>query len=435
MLTDNLSEWNTWWQTNSIEPFLIGSERKIIGQADDILGLKHVKTIVGLRRSGKSTVMFQFVKRLLDNGVEPERILMVNFEDPILSKASLGEIFDAYSIKIDPKKRPYLFLDEVHRCPDWVLHLRKLYDLGKIEQAFITDSSSKYISKEYSSSITGRHLDLIVTPLSFEEFLNWKGLKDMKTKTQVNKARHHLEDFLKWGGLPEVVLAPATTQKRMILNQVLEDIINKDIVDRYDVNYRKIKTLVDFLLSNSASLFSPRRFSKAYGISLDAINTYMGYLEEVFLILPIPRFSYSLRSQDISPKKVYVMDTGFFTVQDTHLSENFGRVYENSVLIELIRQGFKVYYWKDKRECDFIIKKGTSLACAIQVCVFPSMDNMKRETEGLFEAMTSLKISEGWIITADIEKTEKSGGRTVRWIPLWKFLLGGIYNTDTKHKR
>lgn len=424
MLTDNLGEWNTWWHTGSVEPSLIGSERKIIEQADDILGLKHVKTIVGLRRSGKSTVMLQFIKRLLGEGVEPERILMVNFEDPLLSKASLGEIFDTYLIKIDPKKKPYVFLDEVHRCPDWVLHLRKLYDLSKIEQAFITDSSSKYISKEYSSSITGRHLDLFVTPLSFDEYLRWKGLKDIKAKTQVNKARHHLEDFLKWGGLPEVVLAPVANQKRMILNQVLEDILNKDIVDRYDVNYKKIKSLVDFLLSNSASLFSPRRFSKAYGLSLDSINTYMGYLEEVFLILPVPKFSYSLRSQEISQKKVYAMDTGFFTANDAHVMENLGRVYENSVLVELVRRGFSIYYWKDKRECDFITKKGNSLANAIQVCAFPSEENIVRETEGLLEAMTVLKISEGLIITADIDRTEKKAGKTIKWIPLWKFLLG-----------
>lgn len=425
-MIEALAEWNEWWSKGKVDTELVGRKRKLSENAEEFLSFKEIKTITGMRRSGKSTLLYQFIKYLLENKeVEPSNILFVNFEDPVLSKATLGEIFDSYQTHINSDKKPYLFLDEVHRCREWALFLRKMYDLRKIKQVFITDSSSKFIKSEYASVITGREINVTVFPLSFGEYLAWNGIKSKPpyARDRINKIKNMLNSYLQWGGLPEVVLRTSETHKKVLLNDYLGDIVHKDIIERYNANYQKIKGLIDFLVANPGTLFSPRKYSRTYGLSLDAINTYSGYLEEVFLFFPVSKFDYSVRKQQLSPKKMYLCDTGFFGGTGFRFTENKGRTYENAVFIDLKRKGKEVYYWKGKRECDFVIKEGTKISMAIQVCYDLGPGTKDREVNGLLEAMDILKIKDGMIITENVDKSEKIGKKSVRYIPLWKYLL------------
>jgi predicted AAA+ superfamily ATPase len=181
--------------------------------------------------------------------------------------------------------------------------------------------------------------------------------------------------------------------------------------------------LIDHLVSNPGTLFSPRKYSRTYGLSLDSLNTYSGYLEEVFLFFPVSKFNYSVRKQQLSQKKMYLCDTGFFGGAGFRFSENKGRTYENAVFIHLKRKGEEIYYWKGKRECDFVIKSGIKLSKAIQVCYDIGPDTKEREVAGLIEAMESLRIKEGLIVTEDEDYKEKIGKMSVTYIPLWKYLL------------
>lgn len=425
-MIEPLAEWNEWWSSGKIDPELVGRKRKQSENSEGFLSFREIKTITGIRRSGKSTLLYQFIEYLLNSKeVDPSNILFVNFEDPILSKATLEEIFDSYQIHINSDKKPFLFLDEVHRCKEWALFLRKLYDLRKIKQAFITDSSSKFIKSEYASVITGREVNVTVFPLSFAEFLAWNGLKITPpyARDRINRIKNMLNIYLQWGGLPEVVLRTSDTHKKMLLNDYLSDIVHKDIIERYNANYQKIKGLIDFLVANPGTLFSPRKYSRTYGLSLDAINTYSAYLEEVFLFFPVPKFDYSVRKQQLSQKKMYLCDTGFYGGTGFRFTENKGRTYENAVFIELKRNGNEVYYWRGKGECDFVVKDGPKLSTAIQVCYDIAPSAKEREVKGLLEAMDTLKIKHGMIITENEEKSEKIGKKYVRYVPLWKYLL------------
>ena len=285
-MIEALSEWNEWWSTKVVDSELIGRKREIIISAEDMFSFKQIKTLTGLRRSGKSTLLYQLINYLLTvKKIDPNRILFVNFEDPILSKITLNEIFDEYQTNINPNEKPFIFLDEIHRCKEWALFLRKLYDLKKLEQAFITDSSSKFIKSEYASAITGREINITIFPLSIKEYLAWNGaeIKTPYTREMKNKIKNLLQSYLHWGGLPDVVLKTSETHKKILLNDYLNDIVHKDIVERYNVNYQKIKSLVDYQVANIGALFSPRKYSRTYGLSLDALNTYMGHLNEIFL--------------------------------------------------------------------------------------------------------------------------------------------------------
>lgn len=424
MVVDTLSEWNHWWRDKKVDSEFLGKERLILKDLKESLEYREIKLLLGLRRSGKSTLFYQVIDHLLSKGVEPEEILLVNFEDDVLSKKSLAEIFDSYQSNINPNTKPYIFLDEVHRCSEWVLFLRKLYDLKKVSQVFITDSSSKFIKSEYATVLTGRSIGFTVSTLSFAEYLNWKGIKydQMLSREEINKIKNELLEFLKWGGFP-AVFYKTSAGKKLLLTEYFSDIVHKDIIERYNINYGKIKPLADFLVSNSTVLFSPRSYSRRYGLSLESINSYARYFVEVFLFSFIPKFSYSIKSQQLSQKKAYVCDLGFFNNVGFKFSENAGRVYENVVFLELKRRGKEVYYWKNNYECDFLIKEGVNVKEAVQVCCKVTKENREREINGLTEALDKFNINEGMIITEDYEAEEEFNKKKIKFVPLWRWLL------------
>jgi predicted AAA+ superfamily ATPase len=422
---DALAEWNPWWSGKKVDPELVGRERELSRRADELLAFKQVKTVIGMRRTGKSTLIYQFIDHLLRKGTDPSAVLLVNFEDPALAGATLASLFNEYQSRKNPDHKPFLFLDEVHRCREWAMFLRKLYDLKKVEQAFITDSSSRFLNAEYAGLLTGRQVNVMVSPLSFREHLGWNDRQaDPQSRDDINRAKHLLESYLRWGGLPEVVLMKSLTRRKILLDNYLGDIVHKDIAERHGTDYQKIRGLVDYLVTNTGCLFSPRKYSRTFGLSLDALNSYTGYLREVFLFHPVPKFSHSIRSQQLSPKKMYLLDTGFFGGAGFRFSENTGRVYENAVCNHLLRSGRSIFYWAGKGECDFIARgDGPGDIAAIQVCIDPEKDAKEREVRGLVEAMEFFKLSRGTIVTADIEGKEKSGGKTIEYVPLWKYLL------------
>jgi predicted AAA+ superfamily ATPase len=151
------------------------------------------------------------------------------------------------------------------------------------------------------------------------------------------------------------------------------------------------------------------------------VADYMQWLEDSYVLFSLPKFSWSLKSVAINPKKVYVIDTGFAQANSLSFSEDVGRMFENAVYIELRRKYKELYYFKEKRECDFIIKEGRKVTEAIQVCLEVNSDNMKREIEGLTEALEFFNLKEGNIITIDQEDVINQDGKQITLIPAWKW--------------
>ena len=424
MVIEALSEWNHWWRSKSVEKDLIGKERIMLKELVRTMQLREIKLIIGVRRSGKSTLFYQLIDKLINSNINPEEILLINFEDDVLANKSLSEIFDSYQSNINPDIKPYIFLDEVHRCKEWVPFLRKLYDLRKTKQIFITDSSSEFVKSEYARVLTGRNISLPIFPLSFKEYLEWKNIKFSRhlSREEINKINNGLSHFLRWGGFPEVFFKDSAFKKKL-LTEYFSDIIYKDIIGRYNVSYAKIKPLADFCISNIAVLFSPRKYSRTFGLSLESINTYLGYFIEVSLFYFLPRYSESIKAQQLSPKKVYICDVGFFNNIGFRFSENIGRVYENVVFIELKRTDKDLYYWKNKYECDFLVKEGIRVKEAIQVCFNLTNDNKEREINGLLEVLKKFKLKRGLLITNNYEHEHKIKNKLIKFMPLWKWLL------------
>lgn len=233
-----------------------------------------------------------------------------------------------------------------------------------------------------------------------------------------------MAEYLEFGGFPQVILNPG---KKEILLTLFQDVLEKDICKRYKVRKtEKLKSLASFYLNNFASPITFSSSEKQLQISADTIEKFSSYFQNSYLFFFLKRFSYKIREQEKSPRKVYAIDTGLANLAGFRFSENWGKLAENLVFLELLRRQKEIYYWKDEqhREVDFLIKEGLKVTEAIQVCW--QMDNQKtkkREFQNLVRAMKELKINSGLIITDSEEREERIDHLRIKIVPLWRWLL------------
>ena len=425
-IIETLSDWNFWFkevETGIKRGGYIDRELKIIKS-------KEIGIISGIRRSGKSTILLQLAKELIKNkGVNPKNILIINFEDYRWEEYSLdllSEIWKTYNENIHEKGEIYLFLDEIHNIKGWERFVRTLYDLKDIN-IFATGSSSKLLSKEYATLLSGRYIPLFIYPLSFEEYLFFNKL-DIKNSIELlarkDELLKHLNNYMKMGGFPKYVLV----KDRELLSSYFETIILKDIVERYKVKeIGNLRKLAVFYLTNIANRITYNSIKKFLHLPLNSIERYSYYFEQVFLIYFVPCFSYSLKSQEKLPRKIYSADNGLAEVLGFRFMENYGKFMENLVFIELKRRFLKeeiYYYLKDNFEVDFVIKQGLKIKQLIQVCYsLEDEKTKKREIISLIKAGKELKCRDLLVLTWDYKGIETSEGCRIKYMPLWQWLL------------
>ena len=428
-----LADWNPWWEKKESVKSLTGVRRSETDSIDKFASQREIKIITGVRRSGKSTILYQLVEDLLRNGVEPKNLLFVNFEDKKIKDSELDDIFSLYERKLCPERKIYVFLDEIQNAKDWSPWIRKKYDTLKNISFIITGSSSHLLEKEYSTLLTGRNIKFEITPLNFIDFLSFKNfsIKDIKVIASSTRSRllGFLDEYLEYGGFPEIVLKEKTL-KHSQLNQYFDDIINKDVVARYDLSSIKAFDLAKYLLSNVGNLFSFRTARNFTKLGMETLEKYLSKILDTYLVFLVPIFSYSIKDQSQYPRKIYCIDNGLKNLVSFRFSEDIGRSAENAVFTELKRRHkepvHEIYYWKNQKhmEVDFIIKHGLKVEQAIQVCWDIKNEKTKeREVKGLLACLEEFKLKEGLIITEDFESEEKSSWKTIKYIPLWKWLL------------
>jgi predicted AAA+ superfamily ATPase len=419
-----LTDWNFWKGIR--ETGIL--RQHYLDQMKRLLATGQIVTIVGVRRAGKSTLMLQYMKALIDGGLESQSTLYVNLEDPRwgeLSVQLLQAIWEAYLEWLEPKTKPFLFLDEIHLVPAWEKFVGSLHE-RKEANLFVSGSSARLLSREYGSALTGRYIGLVVYPLSFREFLLFKnievGSKPELVPTRERAAiRRLLREYLEWGGFPQVVLA---SEKREILSRYFEDVINRDIVGRYAIRKPdKLRSLARYYLTSVASPISFNKIKGYLGIPVDTVERFSTFLTEPYLIFFTRKFSYSLKEQEVNPRKVYSIDTGLRNTISLRFSEDLGRLYENVVFLHLLHQQNEIFYWKNKNECDFLIRTTRGPQEAIQVCYTLAKEKEERELKGLLEVMDRFRIKSGLVITESQEASEKVKGKTLHFLPLWKWLL------------
>jgi predicted AAA+ superfamily ATPase len=334
----------------------------------------------------------------------------------------------------------YYFLNEIQNVPGWEEWVDGLQRSGA--QVFIASSSASLMSSETYLRFANRIRTIKLLPFSFKEYLVLKGLRVPKPNFLTpSRCDEMLCDFLRYfenGGFPEIIKNGDFRLSRQYFGETLQ----REIIDRHSIqDPEELKRLAVFLVSNMASEYSLDTLRKASGIdSEDSIRKYMDYLEEAFLLYRVPMFNHiserSESGQEIEngkevPCKVYAGDTGFFKSIFPNYPDSLGLRFENLVFLEFLRQGKEVSYFRNMRECDFLIteKNGKSVTAAVQVSIcFGSPAVREREVLGLMEAMEELGLNEGLILTMDDEgvmEIEGKNGEKKRIIinSVWKWML------------
>ena len=310
---------------------------------------KEVLVLKGIRRSGKSTLMKQLIRELIKNRVDKKQVLYLNLDDYNLAndlKISLFEdVLNAYIKYSGNKNKIYFFIDEIQKIDGWEKWIRTKYDLNENIKFTISGSTASLLSKKLSTLLTGRNLSFKIMPLSFKEFTEFK--KDGL-----------LEEYLKFGGFPEVVLEKSEDKKLFILHQYFEDIIYKDIVERYNIrNAKQLVELARYFVSASGSKASFNKLSNVFGLSNDTLALYVSYMIDAYLLFEVTYFSFSAKiKHDVTKlSKLYALDNGLINVVSVKYSKSLGQMFENTVLVKLVESFDEVSYWSElKSEIDFI---------------------------------------------------------------------------------
>ncbi len=425
-----LNDWNFW--NKEIET---GVERKeYLEKMERYYKMDLVISLVGIRRSGKSTLMLQFAKKLIgEKGISKKNILYVNFEDSrFLGEYSLdllNNIYEIYLENLTPDKEPIIFLDEVQNIDGWEKFVRSLNE-RKTAKIFVSGSNSHLLNSEFSTVLTGRQLPLIIYPLSFEEFLSFSKIEIAGKLDLINKKakiKKAFEEYLKFGGMPKQVFFKNSDDKFLLLRNYFEDILNRDIINRFKIRQtEKLKALAKFYFSNESSLISFNRIAKFLKIPLSTIERFSEYLTYPYLIYFVSKFSFSLKEQAVNPRKIYISDLGLRNAVSFDFSGNKGKLLENLVFLHLLKTGKEIYYYKTKNnlEVDFLLKEKQKIELLIQVCLtLKDFKTKDREIKALAKAMQELKLKQALILTEDEENTIEIDGNEIKAMPVYKWLL------------
>jgi len=391
---------------------------------DSIINVSNSKivAITGIRRSGKTSVLMLLAQKLSKKG---KKVAYINLEDSRLreSKDVLDEVLKWFG------DDGFLLLDEVTSADDWQGWLARNHELLKGKLNLIVSSSRKSLIAP-NKLLRGRILPFELFPLSFKEFLEFKGVKVERTTAGKGRLEKAFLEYLKYGGFPEVVLARDEIDKVRILNAYFKDIVGLDVADISKMDVSTVETFGRYIVQSpyfSASKCLNFFKSLGYKIGKEKILELEKYAEAGYLFFFTPIFSYNIKDRSQYPRKAYCGDLGFY--YSTTGKMDFGRLCENAAFLELRRRvqtGAEICYWKGKTgaEVDLLVKRGTSATDAVQVVYeAESEETMKREVRGLGECINELKPTKALMLTKDISGTKTVDGAKVQIVTIIDWLL------------
>jgi len=399
----------------------IGIQREQLTLIDSLVPLPHAVVISGVRRSGKSTLLRQILKKHYG-----EEMYFVDFEDERFVNFTTQDFNALYEVLIELYGlKQVFFFDEIQNIEGWELFVRRIH--REKNKVFITGSNASLLSSELSTRLTGRHIVVELLPFSFKECLQYCQIAYTEKSFLITQERAILKknfnEFLENGGLPEYL----EHKNPLVLQNIYENILYKDVIVRYEV--REVKALRELALDVLSNIGTPVSYGNIRNtLDLGSVNTvknYIHYLENSYLIFTLDRFSFSVSQQILMQKKIYAIDTGLLKHIAFHFSKKQGRYLENVVYLELRRRFKEIYYYKteDNLEVDFLIREGTKIILLIQVT-----DNLKdpktraREYKALVQAMKELRVEKSLILTQEEELADPEFPQ-IEVLPIYQWLL------------
>lgn len=383
---------------------------------------------VGIRRTGKSYMMYQQIKKLTDNGIPMEQVVYVNFEDERLLEMKADDLNVILEIGLETAgagKKPYLFLDEIQNIDGWEKFVRRIADMKY--RINVAGSNSRMLSSEIASTLGGRFMIVKIFPYAFSEYLSAQG----KTKDYLgiigtaDKADviNMYSQYVKFGAFPELV---AIRNKREYLNNIYQTIYLGDIITRNKITNDFAVRLI--LKKIAESVMKPISYSRLTNILKSAgaaigkqtVINYVGYMVDAYMLFTVQNYAAKLVEKETSPK-YYFMDTGILGLL---LMDSDTARLENLVAIELTRRygGGNVFYFENNVEIDFYIP-AANLAVQVSYSVLDNMDTREREVGAFVKLRNFIPEARCLIISNSEEAELDSDGIKVKVVPIWKWLL------------
>ncbi len=376
---------------------------------------KQIIVISGIRRCGKSTLMRQISEKYNDFNY-------VNFDDERLINFSVENFDDLMTVFQQFSNSKIIFADEIQNVGSWERVVRRIHDQGY--KIYLTGSNAKMLSNDLGTHLTGRYKKIELFPFSFKEFLLFNNIKTNKITTKIKSVIvNAFDQYLSDGGMPEFLKYNDVE----FLSRTYEDILYRDIISRHNIKRVKdFKFLSHYLFSNFTGDFNYNKLKNSLKFkSATTVKEYISYLEKSYLGFELLKFDFSLKRQYNAEKKFFVIDNGMRNNITFNFSKNYGKLLENLVFLELKRRYEDLYFFRNNQgETDFVaVDKIKNKIDLIQVCYDINIDNRNREIKGLIEAMKTLEISIGYILTMNRFETIKIDNYKIKIIPTWRWLL------------
>lgn len=394
-------------------------DQKVIDQFD----LDEIQVVTGIRRCGKSTLLFSLINHLMQN-TDPQSILYINFDDPnyteVCNNASELHSVITTAEKLNGRKIHYLFLDEVQNLNAWEKYVKSSYDSQRFKKITVTGSNADLLNSQYASLLSGRYVKYHLYPLSYAELLKNNKITNLHELIKNKSTALALTDqLLNFGGLPRIHSIQEEEKCLTLLKNYYETILLKDCIANHSVRDTKLlMNLAHYLMTNISSLYSYNSLGRALNTNENTVQNFIQIFQNTYFISELQQFSYSLKTQAKSRKKIYCIDNGLITAVSFKFKNDFGKLFENLIYSELQKTGKgSIYFMNDEKECDFILHNENN-TIAIQACYEMNSNNRERELSGLHLAMDKFNIPRGIIITYDQEEMITD---TLHVVPFWKY--------------
>jgi len=438
-MKEYLFQINNWWTTGDVpSEYQDTIPREKTREIEQFIYDREILTLIGPRRSGKTTIIYQLIHSLLQSGTNPKHIMYISLDDPEIT-LDMGDdlfirLFESYQeiiLRELKDQEIYVFIDEVQYFKGWEMWLKKYFDQYPNIKFIVSGSSSLAIKDEFAA-LTGRNLRFLIYPFSYREFIlardniliektafSYKNFEDAYNAVLPfkNKLILLFQEYLCSGGYPRTINEDAG-KSREILKQYFYDTIYKDILKMYPVrDVRALESIAAYLAQNIGNRFSFRKISSALGIDVDTVIRYVKYLEETYLVFMLNYFSYSSKAVIQKEKKIYMIDTGLRNAISTSVEEPLQ--VENCVFTHLIRKFENVSYWRDVEEVDFIVSINNT-PLPVEVKYQNSIG--QSDIRSVLKFCKRFKLNKGIIVTKNDLRIEVFNGVEVCFIPVWLFI-------------
>ena len=396
-----------------------GIEREKLADLKQAAPLPHAVIVSGLRRVGKSTLLAQAAHQL-----GRDTFYYINFEDDRFLGFRAEDADSLYQILVEVfGDRKIFIIDEIQNISGWEHFVRRWMDLGI--KFYITGSNASLLSRELGTHLTGRYVPVELFPFSFREFLQFRAepIPDPRRMTTVERAqlKGALHTYVQLGGIPEGLKYPELP----LLRTLFDDVLYRDIAARHRLDaVTALKELAFFLMSNPSGLVSYNKLKDQLRLgSVNTVSSYMEYLQNSWLLFTLNLYDFSVKRQQIAPKKVYCIDTGLANTVGFHFSPNTGRLLENLAFLALRRQNREISYYTTPGgfEVDFYLPERGQLIQVAQNLENPT--TREREFRALEDALKGVRVARGLILSDTNEAPVEINGVPVEIRALAEWLL------------